>query len=217
MDNITITRSMRRKTITIQIEPDGSVTVSAPYFCTNRQIQKFLQEKQEWITHHQQLMLARKSQQTAADEYLFLGKAYKLELRMRQKSLIEVSDKLYVAANNKKYVRNYLISWYRQQARKIIVERVQLYAKRAGLHFASVGITEAETRWGSCSQDKRLHFNWKLIMAPLEVIDYVIAHELAHLTEMNHSADFWETVRKINPVYRQCRTWLKRYGHTLRV
>ena len=65
------------------------------------------------------------------------------------------------------------------------------------------------------SQDKNLNFNWRLIMAPLSVIDYVVAHELAHLKEMNHSRDFWETVRKMSPLYRQYRTWLKRNGDTL--
>jgi predicted metal-dependent hydrolase len=78
-----------------------------------------------------------------------------------------------------------------------------------------MSIADAETRWGSCSIDKNLHFNWKLIMTPLPVIDYVVSHELAHLVEMNHSRNFWEKVRKMFPLYRQYRTWLKRNGHTL--
>ncbi len=218
MQNIQISRSIKRKTVAIQILPDGSIKVSTPYFFPKSQIEKLLREKEEWITHHQQLMQSRTVNKKADEEnYLYLGKEYSLEIRQNQKSIVEVSDKLYIASTNKTYAKKYLLSWYKQQARKIISERTQQYAKRAGLEFKSIAITSAETRWGSCSSQKTLNFNWKLIMAPLPVMDYVIAHELAHLVELNHSRDFWEQVRKIFPLYREYRTWLKRYGHTLRV
>lgn len=151
--------------------------------------------------------------------YLYLGKEYELEIRMKQKSIVEISDKLYVASSNEKYARTYLESWYKQQARKIITERVYLYSNRSGLSFNSlnVGSVAATTQWGSCSSQKNLNFNWKLIMAPLVVIDYVVSHELAHLKELNHSRFFWETVRKMSPLYREHRTWLKRNGHNLTI
>ena len=111
----------------------------------------------------------------------------------------------------------YLTAWYKIQARKIIQDRVKHLSQLAKLHYNTMSITDASTRWGSCSSNKNLHFNWKLIMAPSPVIDYVISHELSHLTEMNHSRAFWETVRRMFPLYRQYRTWLKRHGHTLTI
>lgn len=149
--------------------------------------------------------------------YLYLGKEYPLEIRVGQKNVIELSDKFYLGIPNINRAEFYLESWYKQQARKLIIERVYLYAKRYGLNFNSVevGRVAATTRWGSCSSDKNLHFNWKLIMAPIEAIDYVVAHELSHLTELNHSKLFWENVRKMFPLYRSSRTWLRRNGHLL--
>ena len=149
--------------------------------------------------------------------YLYLGKSFALEIRQNKNNLVELEDKFYIASRSEKYIRTYLESWYKQQARKIIIERVYHYSNFSGLKFNSVSLSSATTRCGSCSSQKNLNFNWKLIMAPLEVIDYVVSHELAHLAELNHSRDFWEKVRKMFPIYRQYRTWLKRSGHTLKI
>jgi predicted metal-dependent hydrolase len=150
-------------------------------------------------------------------ELFYLGKKYPLKLRANKKSIVEFEDALYVASINPRITKRYLTSWYRQQARKIISQRVNYYAKISGSRFNTMGISDANTNWGSCSTYKNLHFNWRLVMAPLPVIDYVITHELAHLTEMNHSRQFWETVRKMFPLYRQYRTWLKRNGEYLKI
>jgi predicted metal-dependent hydrolase len=216
MDNITIVRS-KKTSLSVRIMPDATIRVTAHYLLPKWTINQFLKSREEWITKHQQMVKAKISQRKE-DNYLYLGKEYQLELGKNQNELIELRDnKLFLGSPNKKYVKTYLTSWYKQQARKIIVQRVHHYAGLSGDTFRSVSITSAETRWGSCSSQKTLNFNWKLIMAPLEVIDYVVAHELAHLTELNHSRDFWERVRKIYPLYREYRTWLKRNGDSLRV
>lgn len=150
-------------------------------------------------------------------QILYLGKKIELETRFNQKNIVELSDKFYVASSNINLVKKYLTAWMKQQARILIQKRVALYAERAGLKYNLVKITEAETRWGSCSSHKNLNFNWRLVMAPLPVIDYVVTHELAHLTEMNHSRQFWENVRRMFPIYRQYRTWLNRNGEMLKI
>jgi len=149
--------------------------------------------------------------------YLYLGKEYDLEVRLGQKSIIEIEDKIYIGSSNIKYADTYLMSWYKQQARKIIIERVYLYSQKFGLHFNSVnvGSVSAKTRWGSCSSEGNINLNWRLIMAPIEAIDYVVVHELSHLSELNHSRHFWENVRKMLPLYREHRTWFRRNGHVL--
>lgn len=214
MDKIHIVRSARRRTVGIQILPDLSIKISIPYFFPKGKVHSFLKEKEAWIRQAQQ-QLALHTIKHDTNEYLYLGKRYQLVLRQNQKHIVELEDKLYIASTSQKYIKTYLESWYKQQARKLITKRVKHYAHLAGLHYNSVSLMQATTRWGSCSSQKNLSFNWKLIMAPLEVLDYVICHELAHLTELNHSYDFWEKVRKMFPIYRQYRTWLKRHGHTL--
>jgi predicted metal-dependent hydrolase len=222
MDKVKIVRSLKRKTLTIQINSDATITVSAPYFVTSTSIKNFLKEKDSWIQQKLQELQTRKNitkpkEFTKGEEFLFLGKKYQLEIRQNTTSIVELSDKLYIASFNKNNIKLYLTSWYKQQALKIIKQRVEYFAKRAGVTYNNLKITEAETRWGSCSSEKNLNFNWRLVMAPLPVIDYVVSHELAHLEEMNHSRQFWERVRKIFPIYRQYNTWLKRNGHTLKI
>ena len=218
MENVTIVRSPKRKSVGIQVLPNAQVKVSVPTFFPKFMVTHILKEKEDWIRLAQQRMLARQASTLTEGYYLYLGKEYQLELHPGQKELVSVSgDKILVATPNKKFVNTYLMSWYKQEARRIIAQRVTYYAKIADLSFKSVAITTAETRWGSCSSNRTLNFNWKLIMAPLAVIDYVVAHELAHLTEMNHSRDFWERVRKMYPLYREYRTWLRRNGNRLTV
>lgn len=199
--------------------PDMSITVSAPYFMTRSAIDKLLAQKEDWIIEQQLIYQSRQRERSLSFEnrYFYLGKEYELEKRLHQKQIVELDDKLYVASSNKRLIRTYITSWYKQQARKIITERVYYYSRLFGLSFNTISLTSAKTRWGSCSSEKNLFFNWKLIMAPMPVLDYVVSHELAHLVEPNHSRNFWETVRKMSPLYREHRTWLKRYGHTLSV
>jgi predicted metal-dependent hydrolase len=216
MENVKIVRSSRRSSVGIQVMPDASITVTIPFLYPKFLVNKILKEKQDWIREKQKLMSARRVTQERND-YWYLGKLYPLATGKNMKELVEVSDKLYVGSTNTKYVKTYLESWYKQQARKIIVSRVAYYAKIIGAQYRSVSITTAETRWGSCSSQKTLNFNWKLVMAPIEVIDYVVCHELAHLTELNHSHAFWETVRKMYPLYREHRTWLRRHEQQLTI
>jgi len=218
MENVTIVRSNTRKSVGIQVLPNAQVKVTVPTFYPKFLVNHILKEKEDWIRAAQQRMLVRQATVLEDGHYLYLGKEYQLELRPGQKDLVHVAEnKISVATPNKKFIKTYLTSWYKQEARRIISARVAFYAKIAGLEFRSVAITSAETRWGSCSSNRTLNFNWKLVMAPLEVIDYVVAHELAHLTQMNHSRDFWETVRKMYPLYREYRTWLRRNGQRLTV
>src|SRR4051812_48556479 len=119
MENVQIVRSLKRRSVTIQILPDASVRVSVPYFFPTPLINKFLREKAEWIKTHQQKIIIRNPKKEK-EEYMYLGKIYRLENRHNKKALVEVEDKIYIASTNKKYIKNYLTSWYKQQARKII-------------------------------------------------------------------------------------------------
>ena len=108
-------------------------------------------------------------------------------------------------------------AWYKKQARAVITERVDFYAAKYGFEVEKIRISSARTRWGSCSAKKTLSFTWRIVMAPPEVIDYLVVHELCHLRELNHSRSYWSLVESIMPGYRSARKWLKVNGGKLKL
>jgi predicted metal-dependent hydrolase len=108
-----------------------------------------------------------------------------------------------------------LEAWYRQQARALFPERLQVLNATLGFRFARVAIRDQRTRWGSCSAAGNLAFNWRLVMAPLAIVDSVVAHELTHLVDPSHAPSFWRRLAAIDPEYRVHRGWLRRYGSWL--
>jgi hypothetical protein len=106
-------------------------------------------------------------------------------------------------------------NWYRRQAGKLIEERVVFFAGRYQLQYEKIKITSARTRWGSCSAKGVLSFSWRLIMTPVEVVDYVVIHELVHTIHHNHSKSFWKMVEKLLPDYRKHRMWLRQNGQQM--
>ncbi|MGZ3524935.1 MAG: M48 family metallopeptidase, partial [Thermodesulfobacteriota bacterium] len=112
-------------------------------------------------------------------------------------------------------VRDLFIEWYKREAKEKIEGRVRYYSDRFRLFPKGTKITGAKSRWGSCSRDDRLSFSWRIIMAPVRIIDYILVHELVHIKEKNHSRNFWSALEKILPDYRERRLWLKENGHRL--
>lgn len=108
-----------------------------------------------------------------------------------------------------------LTVWYKNEARNVISLRARKYAQEMGQTFGEIHIRDQKSRWGSCSSARNLNFNWRLVMAPEWVMDYVIIHELCHLTHMNHSAQFWELVAHYMPDYQAAKQWLKAHGQEL--
>ncbi|WDL96832.1 M48 family metallopeptidase [Alicyclobacillus sp. ALC3] len=108
-----------------------------------------------------------------------------------------------------------LVPWLRRRAREVLTERVELWAQKIAIPFERIAIRDQKTRWGSCSSMGNLNFNWRLILAPPEVLDYVVVHELCHRLEMNHSRRFWAHVERWFPDYRVARTWLREHGKSL--
>uniref|UniRef100_UPI004056E508 M48 family metallopeptidase n=1 Tax=Acetatifactor sp. TaxID=1872090 RepID=UPI004056E508 len=104
---------------------------------------------------------------------------------------------------------------YRNSARNLFTARVAYYHKLTGGNYTSITIRDQKSRWGSCSSKGTLSFNYRLIFAPPKVLDYVVVHELCHLTHMNHSKDFWNMVGQIMPEYKEYKTWLREHGTEL--
>jgi predicted metal-dependent hydrolase len=112
-------------------------------------------------------------------------------------------------------VRMAIERWYRRQAHHVFAERAEHWNARFGYNYGRIAIRDQKSRWGSCSRQGNLNFNWRLLLAPLAVLDYIVIHELAHLKEGNHSPRFWALVAGQCPDYRDQRAWLRQHGPEL--
>lgn len=159
------------------------------------------------------------------EEYLFCGAKYLLKVIEGEDFIPSVKlekdeFKVYLPDNmppdsRSRIIKDVLEKWYKNQARKIYLEKLAYYSEIMGLEYNQVRIKNQKTRWGSCSSKGNINLNWRVVMAPEEVINYLIIHELAHLKHMNHSTDFWNLVKKYCPDYVQWRKWLREKGETL--
>lgn len=215
-----IIRSQRR-TLAIQIKDDGSLIVRAPNRTSKTAILEFVEQHAAWIQRKQaearSEAAARPKQFLPGETFWFLGKSYPLEMvkQQRQPLILDGSFKLSEAAS----ARAELVfeRWYREQAKTILQERVDLFANQYGFQYLGIKINSARTRWGSCSAKGSLNFSWRLILAPLEQVDYVIVHELVHTIHHNHSKRFWNKVATILPDYKEHKKWFRQHGSRLMV
>ena len=217
----------RRRTLALVIEADGSLTVRAPLRMKATDIQRFIEAKADWIERKQvraQQEAVRPHQFGDGETFLYLGREIPLRLvptkgprRGDQTPALVMDGVFKLAECSLPQAGSLFQAWYKKQARAVLTERVEFFAHEHGFTVKKIRISSARTRWGSCSTKGTLSFTWRLVMAPLEVIDYVVVHELCHLQELNHSQSFWARVEAILPGYRPCRQWLKHNGVKLQL
>lgn len=213
----TIERSHRR-TISLSIKPDGSIVIKAPHLVPKLIIDQFVSKNQDWIDRRLDKLAASPVKRTGTysdgDIFLYLGK--EVRLRFGNYTAIKVvGDELQFPIGLQFRIKKELEAWYVSQGKTLITKQLEKYAREMDAEYTALMFSDTRSKWGSCSHDNRLQFSWRLIMAPILVMNYVIVHELTHTTEKNHSRDFWKRVEKYNPSYRQSRKWLKDHGHTL--
>jgi predicted metal-dependent hydrolase len=219
----TINRSRKRKkTISLQIRDEAQVIISAPYFTNDKEINRFVEEKQTWIN---KTILKRKEdslkniakEYNSGENFFYLGQPYPLEVFFEPFENVGVvfwNNSFYLnAQENKDLKKHYFVSWYKKKAHDFIHQRVDYFSRMLKLQPEKIKITSAESLWGSCSGDNNLAFSFRLIMGPPVVIDYVIVHELTHIKEKNHSPKFWQRIEAFMPEYRKHRRWLKDNHH----
>lgn len=212
-----------RKTIGLQITTRGEIIVRAPNQTSLRDIEKVLDKSKRWIDKKLQkvsLIQAkiRPKNFTEGEEFLYLGEKYKLVFRKSTSKTLDLHDNFIIdekLINQPKRICEAFESWYREEMRSYASDKISIYAKILEVSPNKIRISGAKTRWGSCSGKRNLNFCWRLIMAPEEIVDYVIVHELCHLREMNHSKNFWGLVDDIFPDWKEKRKWLKQNGDFL--
>ena len=198
-----------RKTLAIYITKDARVEVRCNRRVRKADIERFICEKEKWINEKLELMRNRKSILLGnGSKILYLGKEYEIVVSESKEGMC--GDKFFVhPSSDERYVYTVLEKFYKQKANEIIAERLHKYEQIMGLYSTKFGITSANTRWGSCSGKNSINFTWKLVMADIDVIDYVVVHEIAHIKEKNHGKNFWDLVGKYYPNYKSARVYLR--------
>lgn len=217
----------KRKTIGIKITNKGEVIITSPFGISEETIENIVKKKSSWILGKLNIIKSEMSQKKTFLEngykLLYLGIQLKLELICKKQDNCDFfidngSFKVYFDDNiglDENAIKNHIINIYKKQAEKILIERTKVYSKLINAYPLKITIKSQKTLWGSCSSKKNINYNYKIIMAPMEIVDYIVVHELCHLIHMNHSRQYWNTVQSILPDYKIRRQWLKDNGFKL--
>ncbi len=221
-------RSSRRETIEVRITTHGQVRVTAPSYVCQDDIEKFLSQRAHWVTERLNEISGMKAfvecrRYDTGQEFLFLGKNFPIYVEqdpgcLRAKISFDAHGWVITVPHNvsddqkQEKVKDVLVKWYQQQAREVFGSRVFHFVRLMGLEPMTIEVKSQRAVWGLCRyHEKSIAFNWLLVLAPVHVIDYVIVHELAHLTHPNHSKRFWGMVEQFLPDYQERQDWLKHH------
>ena len=220
MEKITykIIRSSRR-TVALVIREDGTLVVRAPYHAAIPSIERFIVEKSGWIRKKSAEIRSRpraeNKQYAEGEKFLYLGKEYSLKFSAFVKKIAIKDELLLVPKKFSGDCQAQIDRWYRREARRIITERAGKIGAAFHFSFSAIRIGTAKRRWGSCTSNGTLSFGYRLVMAPMFIVDCVVAHELCHTKELNHSKYFYQLLLSIIPNYKTGHAWLKKNGQTL--
>ena len=217
-----VKRSSKRTKITITIERDREVVVHAPSRASDDAIARIVEAKRLWIyekMRHSQKYTKRPhppgKELVSGESALYLGQMFRIEVVDQEMECVRRDQRLLIPASRAPQERDAMREWYIARAKERILPRVTKQARELGVSFAQARIVDNRYRWGSCTVRDNINLNWRLIKAPIFVIDYVIAHELAHLLEPNHTPRFWNIVKTQIPTMDRARGWLKENGQIL--
>ena len=217
-----IVRSAKRKKLTITVERDRAIIVHAPEGTSEETVHRVIDAKRQWLLaklRHPQKYQDRPhppgKEVVNGESAPYLGRDYRIEIAETASGEVEFSRGFVVPSSHQGKRREVLRDWYVARAKEKILDRVEQHARELGVRFTAARIVDNRYRWGSCTVNGNVNFNWRLIKAPMFVIDYVIVHELAHLIEANHTARFWSIVRANTPTMEKGKAWLKEHGQIL--
>jgi predicted metal-dependent hydrolase len=211
-----------RKTIEISVEPPDIVTVVAPIDTPDDIIIQKVKSKASWIV--QQIYdfkdtkyIHIKKEFVNGESFMYLGRNYSLQINIDGNKESEVKlyqGKFYITIkeNNEALIEKAMMKWYKEKALEKITQRVKYYQSYFNKKPTNIKVKEQHKRWGSCTAKNELLFNWKCIMAPSPILDYIVVHEMCHMYEKNHSQKFWDMIFSVLPDYERRKEWLKNNG-----
>lgn len=220
-----VIRTRRRKSADIRVE-DGAVTVIIPSDLPVEKVDQLLVAKRRWIKEkialHREVTPVSAKQYVSGEAFSYLGRNYRLKVERGSFAPVRLlQGRLMVTlpqGDEQPYmIRNALVRWYKRLAEQKLQEKVKRFAPLVGVEPAGVGIKTFKSRWGSCSAKGKIDFNWKIVMAPNRIVDYVVVHELCHLKRHDHSPKFWKEVERVMPDYAECKEWLRSHAQRLSI
>lgn len=208
----------KRKSIGIQIDYYGRVQIVVPKETTDEVIQKLIEDKGEWIEQKVQEMKKRlegdeEKVYENGEGFMYLGKSFPIMINKNyeEKDSVKFIDDeihVFVKESDEESIKKALKRFYYKECKSLVEKRIRFYQKEFKVKPKSVSISDSVANWGTCNSKLELTFNWKLAMAPVEVIDYVVVHEMCHMVHLNHDRSFWRLVGKILPDYEKRSNWL---------
>ncbi|MFH1460603.1 MAG: SprT family zinc-dependent metalloprotease [Candidatus Omnitrophota bacterium] len=217
--NYKVCRIPKRKSLSISISANNIIEVRANKSISEQEIKKFLYQKQRWIQktlhfnqHVRKPYLFKNF--IPGEKFLYLGKEYSLFFKngkypqvqlQAEKIVVNICKKI---KDEKKYTQQLLTKWYKNKASKLFKGKVLFFSKILNVKINSLTIKTFRRSWGNCSFSGNIRLNWRLVMCPVAVIDYVIVHELCHLIHHNHSQLFWQKLKMLIPEYKNLKAWL---------
>lgn len=229
MDEFSYTlKRSNRKSLGLTVDRDGTIIIRAPLNLSDEKIDKFVAQKRVWI----QQKLSRKAsvdQESPRREFvngqgfLYLGKSYRLRyvedtenpkgLKTTRSPGLQLRNGFFeLEAGQKHRARDHFVAWYKRKTEEKLKERCQRYANRVGITVQKFRVSELGSRWASYSKNGTISFNWRSVMAPIWVFDYILVHEMVHMIERPHSKQFWRVVSRIMPDYGEHIRWLRENG-----
>ena len=219
----TIRRSARRKkTVAVTVDPAGAVQLVAPEHLTTDELDGIASRKAEWIARrlrraqtHGSALAPREF--VSGESVLYLGRHYRLKVHSDEPGDAKLRGGwLHVPApsgpRQTAQIRKSVVACFRRHAVQRLPERVAAWRPKAGVPMPRVIVSNQQKRWGSCDRNGTIRLNWRIIQAPIRLVDYVVVHELVHLRHRGHGRDYWQAVGRVMPDYERRREDLRQYG-----
>ena len=222
----TVIRKDKRKTASVSVAPDNSVSIIAPQELSEDEIAKIVKRKHQWILNKKALnnevrKPGKPKEYVSGEAFSYLGRNYRLKVIRGNSESIQCRNGRFCVEVSKNadsaLIRNLLIDWYKTHALAKFKQRARRYADLLDVTPKSLKTGDFKRQWGSCYQDQTVILNWRVIMAPISIVDYVVAHELCHLIHHDHSREFWNLLQKIMPDYQQRKDYLRINGPYLEI
>lgn len=211
-----------RKTLNITVERDRSIIVRAPHNLSKEKIDSIVNSKKFWLreklNHAQKYPVdVQKKEFVSGETLMYLGKNYQLSVVDEEINGVEFNHGFKISRVKQSIANDLFKEWYLSQALKKIKPLASKYSKGLGVTYKECKTSEMKYRWGSCTPANNIIFNWRIIKAPIYVVEYLVAHELVHLIEANHTPRFWNILSIQVPNYQKAKNWLKKHGHQLEI
>ena len=220
--SIEVVRTKRRKTASIKVV-DGAVQAIVPERLSDGRIEALIQKRTSWIRkklrEQSQIVTPKPKEYVSGESFTYLGRNYRLKVLTGTGKEVKLKGGYLEVGLPKKPkdgdIRSALVEWYEQHALDRLTEKTNRYAGIMGVSPNSISVRDYKARWGSCSSKGEISYNWRIIIAPHHIVDYVVVHELCHLKHPNHSPEYWKSVKREVSDYEVCRHWLKDHGSSL--